>query len=189
MNDFPQFLSVVADILTIIALIIGATFGVFVSVQYAPFVKLRIIPKWMGEGNDSDRVILRLEIENVSRVRINNQHIYLQVLEYKLPDNPSVVISEWVPFVEGRYQKPGLKEPPEVPVEWKEPVPILTTTETIYPGETLVIERSYGFSKNSFLKVGLQLKAAPANLKFVQRIIEKLNWANQWTTTAIIFRE
>ncbi len=188
MNDISQILSVTTDILAITALLTGTVLAIIVSVQYAPFVKLRILPKWLDD--DSGRVILRLEIENISKVKINNQYIALQVLEYPLPKNSSIVISEWVPFVEGKYQKLGSEEPPEEPKQkWQKPVPIFTSTKTIYPSEILSVERSYGCPKDSFLKVGLQLKATSSNSKFVQWVTRKLNWADQWTTTAIIFRE
>jgi hypothetical protein len=171
-----EMLSVLSDLVTIFALVVGAGLAMFVFLQFAPLVNLRIIHRWAGD--DSRWVILRLEVENVSRVRIRKQHIRLQILEYELLNDKS--LSEWVPFEE---EKVCASEPP---IEWKDPKEVFKTTVSIDPNEVLSVERLHYCPQNRVTKVGLQLRIDPSVFgSFVARV---RRWDQQWTTTAIIYK-
>ncbi len=174
--DIKDIISTASNIATIIAVLAGGWFAVFVFLQFAPILSLRIFPTWAND--DTNRVILRIEIENKSRIRVHKQSIYFQVLEHSVPAGN--VLSEWVPFEE----KAVISS--EQPTSWHEPIEIFKSTKGIDPGEILVTERLHSCHPNNVLHVGLQVKA---KLNFWGRIATRVRgWNQRWTTTRIIMK-
>jgi hypothetical protein len=131
----------IRDMVTIGALIVGGGFAFFVFLQFAPVLNLRVLSSWPDD--DSRWVLLRLEIENKSRVRVRKRAIRLQVLEYPEPEGGS--LSEWVPFEEDDIISS------EKPLRWHEPIEIFRSTQKIDPGDILVIERLHFCPENRIL--------------------------------------
>jgi hypothetical protein len=174
--ELKDIISIVGDIATIFAVLVGGWFAVFVFLQFAPILSLRILPTWSSDN--TNRVILRIEVENKSRIRVHKQSIYLQILEH----NVSVgnTLSEWVPFEE----KAAI--PTEPPISWHEPIEIFKSTKGIDPGEILVAERLHYCQPNNVLHVGLQVKA---KLNFWGRIATQVRgWNQRWTITRIVMK-
>lgn len=173
LNDI---ISNVGNVAAIIAILVGGWFAVFVFLQFAPILSLRILPTWSSD--DTNRVILRIEIENKSKIRVYKQSIYLQILEHNVPIGN--ILSEWIPFEEKAIILT------EQPISWHEPIEIFKSTKGIDPGEILVAERLHYCQPNNVLHVGLQVKA---NLSFWGRIATRVRGRNQrWTTTRIVMK-
>src|SRR5262245_13819980 len=128
--NLKDFVDLATGIITLLFLLIGGAAGVFLFFQLAPVLTLRIIPTCTDEAKHL--LTLRFEVENKSRVRVSNPKIRIQVLEHKLPEGGR--LSQWVPFA-----KTAIKAM-EPPVEWHEPEEIGSTTQRIFPGETIAIE-------------------------------------------------
>ena len=172
-SEFLSCLDQTKTILEILGLLLGAFLFAFVFLQFSPTLHLRILPTWI----DHQQVILRIEVENRSRVRVKKEFVRLQVLEYPVDGQTS--LSEWVPFtVEATIQG-------EQPPFWKDPTEIFTSTRFVYPGELLSIERLYKLNnQNSFLHVGLRFKSKSISHIFRFKVLGR---AEQWTSTVFVF--
>jgi hypothetical protein len=139
------------DVAALLALLIGGAVGVFVLFRFAPLLTLRILPRWSDE---TEQVLLvAFEVENKSRVRAVCPEGWarIQVLEY--PIRLGMSLSEWVPFSKER------ERPDEKSREYHDPVHILTSTERIYPGEVLSVQRLYHYPEEALiLHIGLQVQ-------------------------------
>jgi hypothetical protein len=153
------------------AILISGFVAVYFYVQFTPKIDLRIISEWSDKKRD--KLILRLEVENKSKVRASIKSIQLQILEY---NQEQVMLSEWVPF----SQKSICAN--EHPLKWKDPETICETSKRIYPNETIKVERMYTFPENKIWHVGLQLQVEYK--KWIEKWIPKK--ATQWTSTKII---
>jgi hypothetical protein len=165
-------INIVEGILTCIAILISGFVAVYFYVPLTPKIDLRIIPEWGDKKGH--KLILRLEIENKSKVRANIKSIQLQILEY---NQEQEMLSEWVPFSQCSIRKN------EHPLQWKEPETICQTSKRIYPNEIIKIERLYTFTENKIWHVGLQLQVEYK--KWIEKLIPKK--ATQWTTTKIVY--
>ena len=171
-----EIVDLVRDIASILALLLGAYVGIFHFLRFYPVVVVRILPSWPVVG--SRWVVLRLEIENRSRVRVRKEKVLLQVLEHRVHEGEH--LSEWVPFEEGAVI------PSEKPVRWNEPVEVFESTTGLGPGEVVAIERLYYCPPGSVLHVGLQFRA---QLGVLAKIGGRMRgWRNQWTATKIVMR-
>lgn len=171
-----EVVSLVKDIATLLALLIGGGLALFVFLQFAPVLDLQILPSWSDEARQF--LILKFEVENKSRIRVDKREIRIQVLEHKIQADTS--LSEWVPF-----DKDAII-PTERPVEWREPIEIFRTTKAIDPGEVISVERLYHCSQDTVLHVGLQVKA---KLGIFGRIATRIRpWDQRWTTTRIVVK-
>jgi hypothetical protein len=174
--ELKDIIGIAGDIATILAVLAGGWLALFIFLQFAPVLALRILPTWPSD--DTGWVILRIEVENKSRIRVHKQAIYLQILEHNV--SVSSILSEWVPFEEKAVI------PTEQPINWHEPVEIFKSTKGIDPGETLVAERLHYCQPNNVLHVGLKVKA---KLGFFGRIATQVrSWNHGWTTTRIIMK-
>ena len=174
--SLADIVGLIKDILTILALLVGSGFAIFVFFHFAPTLQPRILPSWPNK--ESQGVILRLEVENKSRIRVFKDTIYLQVLEHKIEEGG--FLSEGVPFEEHAII------PSEKPIQWREPVEIFQTTKGLDPGDILVVERLYYCPPNTILHVGLQVRTT---LSFFGRIAARIGGREQrWTTTRIVMR-
>jgi len=174
---WTEIIGLAGNLITSLALLVGAGFAVVVFLQFAPVLNLRIIPSWAGDK--SRWVTLKLEIENKSRVRIRKQSVYLQILQYQVPAGRA--LSEWVPFEEEAIIAS------EQPLQWSEPIEVFNNTEIIDPGEVLAIERLHYCPPDALLKVGLQVRV---KMGIVGRIATRVRgWHHQWTSTCIVMKE
>ena len=169
----PQTLSVIKDLLTILALIVGSIIALFIYYHFAPVVNLRIIPTWYGETKQI--LVLRFEIENKSRVRLSRPIVRIQVLEQELNDSKS--ISQWVPF-----SKNDIKEE-EQPISWQEPMEIFSRSTKLYPGELIAVERLYYYERPAaIVHVGLQIEL---KMGVIRQLLT--NMASPWRQTTTCF--
>ena len=167
--------ALIRDILAILALLIGALAGLFIFFQLAPVAQLRILPRWSDETQQF--LIVRLEIENRSRVRILRPTGHIQVLEYALDTNRA--LSHFVPFTEERSKK-------EPPLEWREPALMFESTRQIYPGATIVVERLHPCPQSEVaIKLGLQINIG---LNLFGRLVTLKREPWQQTTTCIVVK-
>ena len=145
-----EAISLMKDIATLLAMLIGGGLALFVFRQMVPVLDLRILPRWIDD--EGQFLILRFEVENKSRVRVHKQSIRIQILEHRIPASGS--LSEWVPFEQEAII------PTERPIEWREPVEVFRTTTGIDPGGVISVERLYRCPQDDIvLHVGLQVKA------------------------------
>jgi hypothetical protein len=174
--QFEVLISLIRDVLPLLALIIGGLFAIFIYSQFAPILNLRIIASWADE--DREYLKLKFEIENKSRVRVNSPLARIQMLEHKLTETN--LISEWVPF-----HRDAIK-PEEAPIVWREPERVFKSTERIFPGETLSIERLVHCSQDkTILHIGFQVQL---ELGLLGKLITGRLKAWRQTTTAIMVK-
>ncbi len=172
-------MAIIKDIVTILALIGVAWTAIFIYFKFAPVIKINISDKWVNDN----LVILRIEIENVSKVRVaikkeprrkENANILFQIFRHNITEGLN--LTEFLPFTKKWFDKKGY------PSSWKEPEIIFETTEWIYPGETIAIERPISTDKGDMLHVGVQVHAKFGRLEFAK----KRHWEQRWTTTRFI---
>jgi hypothetical protein len=171
-----EVIGLIADVVTVLAVVIGGVMAVFVYFQLAPVLQLRILPRWSDESKQ--HLVLRFEIENKSRVRMNSPWGQIQVLKHRV--EPAGSLSHWVPFEKGKIK------PDEVPIEWLDPVKIFGTTKEIYPGQTIAFEMLYHCPEDSVvMHIGLQVGLA---LDFWERIITGKGAPWRQTTTCFVVK-
>jgi len=174
-----DIVSFVKDIATLFALVIGGFVAVAWFLQLAPLLELRILPSWCGDQRQF--LMLRLEVENKSRIRVEKRQILLQLLEYEIREGSPLALSDWVPFDERAII------PTEQPLAWRDPVEVFPTCRTIDPGELMAAERLYYFPRDTVIHIGFQVKA---KLGYLGRIAARRVRSShqQWTTTCIVVR-
>lgn len=118
---------------------------------------------------DGDAVVVRIEVSNVSRVTIRKSKV-LFVIRWIQADDVALgsaghegVISEWVDFSSAEE--------------------ILVSTETLYAGETIIVERAYRTNDARFIQTGLQFFSATT--RFQRRVMFIWPRTLRWTTTRI----
>lgn len=145
---------------------------IFVTHKYAPNARLNLSYKLSA----NDFIVLIIEVENLSNVRIDKEHVKLQILKYR-PTEISK-ISEWVPFKQDDII------PNEEPIEWSDPIDILKTTEGIYPSERKHVERLIKIPPEDIIfHIGLQVKVALKGFK--GKISGIFNWNSMQRTHTI----
>ena len=146
--------------------------AIFVTHKYAPNARLNLSYKEAPHGF----VILIIEVENLSKVKIDKEHVKLQILTHTR--EKTTLISEFVPFKRAEIIHG------EEPIEWSDPIDILNTTKCIYPGERKHVERLYKIpSEDIILHVGLQVKVALRGIR--GRISGIINWNSMQRTSTI----
>lgn len=170
-----EIIALTRDILAILALLIGALAGLFIFFQLAPVAQLRILPRWSDDTHQF--LIIRLEVENRSRVRILRPSGRFQILEYALDTNHA--LSHFVPFTKERSEQ-------EPPLEWREPALMFESTRRIYPGEMIVAERLHPCPQSEVaIKLGLQINIG---LNLLGRLVTLQRDPWQQTTTCIVVK-
>ena len=172
--EFTDLIGLMSDIALIIAILIGALLAVFIFVQFAPKLKLRILPHWVDKSKGL--LLLRLEVENHSRIRVKKDKILLQILEHEF--SAQGYLSEWVPFTNEAIKTE------EQPKEWHEPIEIFQSTIYINPEEILSVERLHHCPQNTILHIGIQAKVKMGFLGALAAWLR--SWDEQWTTTIIV---
>ncbi len=172
--EFQYTLSVIRDVLAIVAILGGGLTGIFIYLQFAPQLELEIGTRWADESKK--HLIVSYHITNKSRVRIDNAQAKTQFLKHD--PNETHQLSAWVPFQEGKIKNE------EKPKEWQEPEKIFETSKRIYPGESIRVEQLYHVpEKRIVIHIGLQIS-------FTLSLFGKL-FARHWgewgqTTTCIV---
>jgi hypothetical protein len=149
-------LTLVRDIFTILAIVVGGVLAMFTFGNFSYPLALRLQTRWLDE--QKRYMIVHVEIESKSKVRVSSPQIQLQVLEYDInrlsPEQSP--LPRLVPFRRDRYQDISASRRPK---EWKEPQQILTTTTRINPGEIVSTELVYRCPKDTILHIGLRVEA------------------------------
>jgi len=158
--------------MTVIA---GIIWAIFVTHKYAPNARLNLSYEKLSCGF----VILKIEVENLSIVKMDKGHIKLQILKYSCTATER--ISEFVPFTRDEII------PGEEPIEWSDPIDILNTTKTIYPGALKHVEILLKIpSEDIIFHIGLQVKIALSGFK--SWISGILNWDFMQRTSTIFVK-
>lgn len=169
-------------IFSVAVIVLSAILGTLITIfAYAGFLlrlNLRIIPRW--ENEEMDSIILRLEIENYSKIVVIPEKMRLQILEYETIYG---CLSEVVPFDrENPIYKQKLKLEP--PLMWKEPIPLFGDVTSFFPGETVTGERMHYWPRNSILQVGLMVDCRPNWFARLANLLTNENYI--WTTSIIV---
>ncbi len=169
MNSGIEIINLVISIIT---LLIGVYATIFISSYFAPVVILRITPIWETKMNGI--MTLRFEIENKSRIRLNQPNILVQLKEYSINKGKNKL-----------KDIPRILSKTDLQVLWNDPIKL--DIARIFPNETISLERIYSFesTKSSILFVLLQYRR---KLNWVERIINKKSEDWQQTATAIIIK-
>ena len=169
-------ISLIKDIATLLALIIGAAIGLFVFFQLAPILRLRIVPRWTDGSQQF--LVVRFEVENSSRVRAHRPRGLIQVLEHAF--QPGMMLSHYIPFEEKEIIST------EPPIEWREPAKVFQHTKAIYPGEMILVERLYHYPQESaIIHIGFQVGLS---LGLLGRLFTRSRDAWRQTTTCIVVK-
>ena len=172
-----EVISLIKDVIILLALLIGGAMALFVYFQLAPVLDLRILPSWTDDTKQF--LILKFQVENKSRVRVYSPRGRIQVLKHGIKAGTSM--SHWVPF------KKNAIIPTEQPIEWHEPVEIFRSTKEIYPGEVISFERLYHCPQEAIiLHVGLQVEL---ELHLVGRIATRKAVPWRQTTTCFVVKQ
>lgn len=172
-----EIISLLGDVAALLALVIGTGVGLFVFFQLAPVLQLRILPRWTDERKQF--LVIRFEVKNRSRVRVQRPRGRIQVLEHTV--EPGRFLSHFVPFEEGAIRKE------EHPIIWRPPEQIFQHTRQIYPGEVIGIERLYPCPQEEVIvHIGLQVEVG---LGFWGRVVTRKGEGWRQTTTCIVVKQ
>ncbi len=146
----------IKDILLILALVCAPFVTLFVYLKFAPVIKISIDSKRVNDTT----VLLIIQIENSSKVRVaikkdlsnkTGSNILLQSFQHNRDEINK--LTEFLPFSKEWFEKKNY------PGEWGDPEIIFETTEWIYPGEVIAIERPVFHNQSKVLHVGVQVHA------------------------------
>ena len=173
--------------ITLISALAATLIGVLVFFDFSPRVRLRILPTLVDKANL--RYVLRLEVENISKVTIAKDQVRgckLQILEHSLQAGSN--FSEFVPFTREKHDE---RPPSERAKAWREPISILETTRFLYPGDLVIVERLISLpDDDTFLHVGFQFHGEIRWLTRIALRIQSLLAAEKverWTTTGFLY--
>jgi len=170
------------DFILIIVVIIGSFISIFIYLKFAPIVQIKIIDSWI----DDELLILRIEIENISKVRVaikqnelqlQNSNILFQ--KFKHDKGTALTLTEFLPFSKEWFDKK------KYPSKWKEPEIIFETTKWIYPSEIIAVERIIQCNKNDIFHIGVQVHASFGLLEFA----DFRHWSQRWTSVKFIAKK
>ncbi len=175
--------------LLIAALALGT--AAWFYLDFAP----RLRPDIAVAERDSDRglVVLRLTVENVSRVLVHQVPDGCRLQVVARPLHPGASYDEFVPLSEEKWDEEGADSHLG---EWRAPQPILRSTAHWYPGDRISVDHLVAFpSTDSCLQVALQVRG---RLPWYVRILmgaragrdrQRQPKIESWTTTTLILPE
>ena len=158
-------LIVIASILQFVWTVGVASVAAWIAAKYfkllTPTLKLAIKSRPI-QGEDR-AIVLELEIENISKAEVVKDKALLKVsrepsLKIDATKTAYCLAREFVDFSSGAEE-------------------VLTTTERIFPGEMIHVERIYAIEPGDILRVGFQFVARPSKIFPPGR---------RWTTTGFI---
>lgn len=159
--------------------------------DFAPHLR----PAIAVAGRDEERglVVLRLTIENASRVLVHNVHEGCRVQVIARPLREHTEYHDFVPLTQDKWTAEG--DDVHLGV-WQEPRQILATTRHWYPGDRITVDHLVAFpSPSSCLHVALQVRG---RLPWYVRVLlgsragrdgRRQPRVESWTTTAFILPE
>jgi len=171
-NEYANLFAVVRDMFTVLA-IIGAAYGVFIHQKLMARINLRIKPEWLDQ--EEEHLKIRLELENISKVRVRKPTILLQILEYKKSLH---YLSEWVPFDEDQKNNENdtrLPETKERLDKFTEPEQICKSTQYLESKSIIAVERMSYHPEDVVVHIALQVRGKRKKIR--------------WTTTYIVTKK
>lgn len=158
-----ELVTLIKDILVIIGVLFGVYLSIKLYLQFAPDIIFRITPIWSDISRDI--VVLKIEIENKSNVRLNKSRIRLKINRHVKSSLKE--LTEWVDMDENAEE-------------------ISKTTRLFYPGSVLKIDRLYRCNENEVIQGIIQFEGQFSGLhKFLANI---RGGKETWTNTFIITR-
>ena len=160
--ELTQIFSLTKDIFLLLGLLLGGFISIKLYLQFAPLIVFRITPIW--SATSPDIVVLKIEIENKSKVILTKEDIKLKIIKHKKA--ATTELKEWVSIDNAET--------------------ICETTRIFYPGDILRIDRLYRCSDDEVLQGLIQVRAKYSALsKFLAGLTQKYE---SWTNTFIIVK-
>jgi hypothetical protein len=168
-------LEVVRAFAPLVVAFFAGVFSVWLFRVTAPVLSLGVEGQWVGER--ADVLLLRLTIENRSRVVSTLGECRVQVLEHQY----QAMLSEWVPFEEATVK------PAEAPAKWVAPHRVENPPEHVYPGEKVTIELLRSLPNTQLVHVGFQIsqRLGRWRLRLAGQPIMFRNTATAWIARGI----
>lgn len=161
--DLQQITTLTKDFLIIIGILFGGFISVKLYLQFAPDIIFRITPIW--STLTPDIVVLKIEIENKSKVKLTKKKIKFKIISHKRSNLTE--LTEWVQFDDNADE-------------------ICKTTKIFYSGSILRIDKLYKCKKDEILQGIIQFEGKFSKFeKFLANIKGK---KETWTNTFIIAR-
>lgn len=147
------------EIIQLLYLIGGLIVAIFIFLHIAPRIQFSVSHWW--PAGVTDICVLKVAITNVSHVLVKKERVLLQVRYHTLAEFPN--LTEWIKFDESAAE-------------------VFTSTDFLYPGETISVERPIPIPHNQpVAHVGVQFH--PALSKFWALVSRVSGRKLQWTTT------
>lgn len=158
-----QIITLIKDILLIIGIIIGVFLSIKLYLHFAPDIVFRITPTWSTATPDI--VVLKIEIENKSKVKLTKEKILFKLTSLKKSDFKE--LKEWV-LIDDKAEE------------------ICHSTRIFYPGSILRIDRLYRCKDDEIFQGLIQFEAKFS--KF-ERFLGNIKGNKEtWTNTFILTR-
>lgn len=176
----------------VLAALGSALATIFIRREFSPLVIPRVRETWVSAHEEG--VILELEVENPSSVRVKKDTAVLRVREHDprtgLDGCDAVCLgTEWV-----HLRSPSLHSPDEIGAHCSTgPCEVFTSTVFLNPKERIHVERLYQAGQTGMLHAALQFRIllpwwvrALGRLTVLFRLASEP--ARQWTTTRYVCR-
>ena len=174
--ELIEILKIIDISLKIVIVIFGTWLSIYFTLRFMPVLEIITNTYWLQSKEDS--FILKIDLVNKSKVRLKKEIVSLQILEYDF--EKTKLLSEWVPFKENKIIAS------EKPLQWNNPVEILTTTDKIEASEKISVERLIKYDPEKIYHIGIQFCA---RFNWFEKIINRFYKKNErWTSTIIVFR-
>lgn len=160
-GDSQSFEPLIKELLVFISSLFGIFLSITIYLKFAPIVIFRITPHWPDLMTDA--VILKIEIENKSKVKLTKEDIKFKIIRHE-KSTILELLKEWVPIENAES--------------------ICQTTKILYPGEILKIDRLYKVKDDEILQGLIQFKA---KYSWFEQILANIKGGlEQWATTFIV---
>ena len=83
MAEYVDAFSSIKDLVSTIAIIIGALSALFIYYRHAPVIQPKIIATWLDDKKPY--LNINLQVHNKSKVRLNKPSFLFRVIEFELP--------------------------------------------------------------------------------------------------------
>lgn len=143
------------NILIIVSVCLGVLFSLFVFFSLSPVVGIDTELRRLTDNHS----VVEVQLSNKSKVRVrikkseNNSQFGVLLQAFSHDVESVVEIPDFLPFSEEWHTKVNY------PANWKGPLPIMTSTEWIYPNEVIVAEFLVSHEMGKILHFGIQVHA------------------------------
>jgi hypothetical protein len=159
--NLQETITLAKDILIIFGILIGGYLSIKFYLQFAPDIIFRITPVWSEISPDF--VVLKIEIENKSKVRLTKSIIRFKTISHVRSQLTN--LTEWVELDDNVEE-------------------ICKTTRIFYPGSILKIDRLYRCKEDEILQGIIQFEA---KFSAIQKILADIRGRREsWTNTFIV---